>query len=309
MRAVSGVIVEVSARKITVPFECPCCGSDQPDGEFSATYTRTTGKRVVRETTRGFSFPCCTRCLAHVAMWQSADAITTGFVVGGIVLACIVGFSAGGIAGIVVFGLAVVAGLVLTSQRRRQAKASCGASCVTPGISISYLGWSGSVSSFSFASAVYAGRFAQRNARNLINVNVELRRVLAHPALATPPVVPPSIAPTPPAARTVAAPAAGDPVLDWIARIEGYKGPVARRNALERALQEIHGPDAKRRLVLAASRIEVAAVLDKVDGLASAAAKKRHLKKAIDDIRADNISDELQAEELQQLEERLRSLG
>lgn len=100
-----------------------------------------------------------------------------------------------------------------------------------------------------------------------------------------------------------------DPVLDWIARIEGYKGPVARRNALERALQEIHDPAAKQRLVLAASRIEVAAVLDKVDALASAAAKKRHLKKAIDDIRNDNISDELQAAELQQLEERLRSLG
>jgi hypothetical protein len=245
-------------------------------------------------------------------MWQSADAITMGFVIGGIVLAVMVGFAAGGVAGIVVFALALVVGLVLASKRRQQAKASCGPSCVTPTTSISYLGWSGSVSSFSFASAIYAGRFAQRNAHNLINVNAELRRVLEHPALAAPPVAAPLMAPAPAvptAPRSVSTPASGDPVLDWIARIEGYKGPVARRNALERALQEIHDPDAKRRLVLAASRIEVAAVLDKVDGLASAAAKKRHLKKAIDEISSDNIPDELQAEELQQLEERLRSLG
>jgi hypothetical protein len=309
----SGVVVEVSARKISVPFECPCCGNEQPDGEFSATYTRTTGKRVVRETTRGFSFPCCTLCLAHVKMWQSADAITIGFVVGGTILAVLVGIATGAVAGVVVFGLALVFGLVLASRRRQQAKANCRASCVTPSKSISYLGWSGSVSSFSFSSAIYAGQFAHRNARNLINVNAELRRVLEHPALVTPRVVAPLMAqisvrvPTTP--RTMAIPASGDPVLEWIARIEGYNGPVARRNALERALQEIHDPDAKRRLVLAASRIEVAAVLDKVDSLASAAAKKRHLKKSIDDIRADNIPDDLQAEELQQLEERLRSLG
>jgi uncharacterized SAM-binding protein YcdF (DUF218 family) len=309
---VSGVIVEVSARKISVPFECPCCGNEQPEGEFLATYTRTTGKRVVRETTRGFSFPCCTRCLAHVEMWQSADAITTGFVIGGIVFALIVGFAAGGIAGIVVFGLALVVGRVLASKRRQQAKASCGPGCVAPNSSIAYLGWSGSVSSFSFASAIYAGRFAQRNARALVNVNAELRQVLEHPALAAPPVArlmapDPVLVPT--ASRSMSRQPGGDPVLDWIARIEGYKGPVARRNALERALQEVHDPDGKRRIVLAASRIEVGAVLDKVDSLASAAAKRRHLKKAIDDIRADNISDELQAAELQQLEDRLRSLG
>jgi hypothetical protein len=303
---VSGVIVEVSAQKISVPFQCPCCGNDRPDGEFAASYTRTTGKRVIRETTRGFSFPYCTPCLAHVQKWQSADALRRGVLIAGIVLAIIVGLSASGTAGIVVFGISIPIALVLAAQRRSQAKASCSPGCVIPGPAVSYLGWSGSVKMFSFTAAVYAGRFAQHNARNLINVNADLRHVLEHPALVAPAVEEP---PRVPARRNVAEQSSADPVLDWIARIEGYKGPVARRNALERALQEIQDPHARRQLMLAASKIEVAAVLDKVDSLASPAAKKRHLEKAIADIRADNIPDELQAAELQQLEERLRSLS
>jgi len=304
---VSGIIVEVSAHKISVPFQCPCCGNDRPDGELAASYTRTTGKRVIRETTRGFSFPYCTPCLVHVRKWQSADAIMTGVIITGIVLAIIVGLSAAsGTAGIVVFGISIPIALVLAAQRRSQAKASCGPGCVIPGPAVSYLGWSGSVKMFSFTAAVYAGRFAQRNARNLINVNADLRHVVEHPALAAPAVEEPPLAPAP---RNVAEQSSADTVLDWIARIESYKGPVARRNALERALQEIQDPHARQQLMIATSRIEVAAVLDKVDSLASPAAKKRHLEKAIADIRADNIPDELQAAELQQLEERLRSLG
>jgi hypothetical protein len=306
IRIVSGVIVEVSANKISVPFQCPCCGNDGPDGEFVASYTRSTGKRVVHHTTRGLSFPYCTPCLAHVQIWESADAITMGVIITGIIVAIIVGVSAGGTAGFVVFGISIPVALVLAARRRNQARARCGPGCAVPGVAVSYLGWSGSVKTFSFGAAVYAGRFAQRNARNLVNVSADLRRVLEHPALATPAVEEPPLVP---AQRTVAAPSSAAPVLDWIARIESYKGPVARRNALERALQETQDLHGRQQLVIAASRIEVAAVLDKVDSLASSAAQKRHLEKAIADVRADNIPDELQAAELQQLEERLRSLG
>lgn len=309
----SGVVVEVSARKVSIPFECPCCGYERPDGEFSATHTRTTGKRVVRSTTREFSFPCCSRCMAHVKMWESAAAITPGFVAVGIIVAVVVGIAAAAVAGIAVFGTALVLGRVLESNRRQQAKATCGPSCATPSTSVSYLGWSGSVSSFRFASPTYAGRFANQNARSLVNVNLGLRRVLETSALVAPPVEASVIAQrsgqAPAVPRTAAVAGSNDSVLEWIARIEGYKGPIARRNALEHALQEIRDPEGSRRLVLAASRIEVAAVLEKVDGLTSIAAKKRHLKKSIDDISADNIPDNLQAEELRLLEERLRSLG
>src|SRR5439155_5609316 len=82
-------------------------------------------------------------------------------------------------------------------------------------------------------------------------------------------------------------------VLEWIAKIERFAGPVARRNALGRALEVIHEPNERQELLLAASRIEIGAVIDYVDKLSSHVAKKRRLQKAIEDIRTDNIPDEL----------------
>jgi len=303
---VSGVIVEVSARKFSVPFECACCSGGEPEGEMTASFTRRTGKRVIRETTRGLNFPYCHRCLAHVKLWRSAEGIKTGILVAGAIGGILIGVPTGGVPGLVVFLLSIPLALVFASKRRKEALASCNPTCATPDTAVSHLGWSGSVVTFSFAAPSYAVRFAQGNSRNLINVSPELRRVLQQSSSSPPR----AIAPPPSAAPQLAGPrSAQDQVLEWVARIEGYKGPVARRNALERALAEIEDPGARTQLILAASRIEVASVLDKVDSLTSTAARKRHLQKAIADIRSDNIPDELQAEELRQLEDRLRSLG
>jgi hypothetical protein len=93
-----------------------------------------------------------------------------------------------------------------------------------------------------------------------------------------------------------------EPVLEWIARIESYKGAEARHNAVERALQEIHTPEGRSQLLEAAGRIDVTAVLDKVDGLESSAVKRRHLEKAITELRARGIADGA-------LDARLRSLA
>jgi hypothetical protein len=97
-------------------------------------------------------------------------------------------------------------------------------------------------------------------------------------------------------------------VLDWISRIESYKGAEARRNALMKALTEITDQAAQRQLRVAASRIEVAAVLEKVDGLASAVARRRHLERAIAMLKSDNIPDDQRADLLRELEARLRGI-
>jgi hypothetical protein len=135
---------------------------------------------------------------------------------------------------------------------------------------------------------------------------MDLRRLLDDPAFAPPPPPPPlrAVRSTP---ASVAVPTGGD-VLEWISKIESLKGPVARRNALERALSEVTDRRGQQELVLAASRIEIAAVLEKVDGMKSVPAKRRALEKAITDVRNDNIPDELQLEELRQLEQRLHQL-
>ena len=98
-------------------------------------------------------------------------------------------------------------------------------------------------------------------------------------------------------------------VRDWVVRIETAKGNVARRNQVQRALDALHEPAERRELLDVASKLELAAILGKVQALSSAAAKKHQLQKAIDQVRADNLPEELQDVELKQLEARLKELG
>lgn len=312
----SGVVVSVSARKFSVPFHCACCGKPNPEGELDASHTRRTGVRVIRETTRGIAFPYCYGCLHHVGLWNSAENFAIGFSLLGIVMGIAGGAATSSVGvGFSLFTAFFIFGMVLGAKRRSQARAHCGSSCACADTAVGYLGWSGSVSSFRFVSEGYATRFAQGNSRGLINVDADLRRLLQPAPLYVQPQrsqLPVNIVPQQP---FVPYPVPAQPVsskdllLDWISRIEGLKGTVARRNAVERALSEISDPAARNELLLAASRIEVASVLDKVDGLKSAAAKRRHLEKAIADLHADNIPDELQAEELRQLQSRLSTLA
>jgi len=95
-------------------------------------------------------------------------------------------------------------------------------------------------------------------------------------------------------------------VNDWIQRIERSRSAVERRNTLSRALDVARDAGERAQLLEAASRIELAPIIGRVDGLSSAGAKKHGLQKAIDRIRADNIPEELAAEQIRRLEARLR---
>lgn len=296
------VVVEVSAHTFAVPRECACCGA-AAEVHIAASYTRVRGKRVIHETTRSVSFPYCRRCESHIARWRAAGRIPGALVALGLFVGVFVSWA--------MFAAMALGGLALFLWQRRRARAMCAPSCACPHVPVMNLGWSGTVTSFYFESDGYAVRFAEANARKLINVSMRLQRLLDErasrmPAEVTPPrALPVRVRATPPPLPKVPA----DPVLEWIARIEGFKGAEARRNALKRALDEIRQPAARRELILAVTRIEVTAVLDKVDGLASQAAKRRHLEKVIADIKADEVPDELQADELEQLEQRLTELG
>lgn len=97
-------------------------------------------------------------------------------------------------------------------------------------------------------------------------------------------------------------------VASTLERLEAAKGPAARRNALTAALAELpQGPE-RHQLMLEASRIEVEAVLTKVDSLKTPSAKRRHLEAAIAKLKADELPDELQGEELRWLEAALAEL-
>lgn len=271
-------------------------------------------------------FPYCGTCSAHIGQWERAYSVLAlgpiGFAIG-IALALTGG---GVVAFLVSSGIGSVLAVVIFVHARRQVRAILSKNCASPGAAVTHLGWSGSVSSFEFASDRYGASFAADNVRKLVNVSRWLQKLLdsrpeeirlkveavspQQPALSSPQI---SAATAPlrpdPEERVNKPRPVADAVLDWISRIESYKGPEARRNALIRALQEISDPVAQQQLRLAASRIETAAVLEKVDGLSTTAAKRRHLEKAIAALRSDDIPDELQADGIRELEARLRELG
>jgi hypothetical protein len=293
------VLVEVSARRFVIPFECPCCGA-APDAEMAIHLTRSAGRRVATESALALAFPYCQRCVAHVTAWEASGTIVVAVLLGGIIAGVIAGIATHFLVGLGVFAAAIPVAWLMTQARRGRAKASCGPSCACPGRALVYLGWSGSDSAFTFESHTYAARFAEQNPTVLSNASTSLKRLLEGHRVARLAVPTPATA-----VLTVPPPAT---LQDWIGRIEACKGAVSRRNILQRALDGLHEKHDRQEVIAAAMRLEVAPVLDEVDGLTSIAAKGR-LQRAIDGFRADNIPEELQTAVLRELDTRWRKLG
>lgn len=286
----AAVIVELAARKFTLPFECPCCGAP-PDTELEIT---------AKETGHSLDFPYCQRCVAHLRAWEASGVASAG-----IMVLAITGAIGAALSGRILVALAIFVGGAtfawwLRSARRAAAKARCGESCATPGHAVSYFGWSGSSSRFVFASPTFAARFAEANPSIIANESPQLRKLLdgyRKARLAVPtPAVAAGVAPPPLTAR------------EWMTRIETTQGTVARRIALSRALEMIEEPQPRRELIQTLARIELAPLLDKLRRLSSPAAQRDLLATTIEQIRLDNIPDELEAAELEKLEARLAEL-
>jgi len=286
----AAVIVELAARKFALPFECPCCGAP-PESELAIT------SKPTRQT---LAFPYCERCIAHARAWDSSGVASAGTMV--LAIAGAIGAAVSGaiLLAIGIFVLGAVLAWILRQSRRAAAKSGCGASCASPGLAVTYIGWTGGASSFSFASPTFAARFAEANQSLLANETPQLRKLLdgyKKARLAVPtPAVAAGVAPPPLTAR------------DWIARIESTKGTVARRIALQRALEMVEDAHPRRELIQTVARIELAPLLDKLQRQSSPAAKRTLLAAAIKNIREDNIADELQTAELEKLEARLAEL-
>jgi hypothetical protein len=304
----------ISARKLNVPRICACCGAP-PDAEMDAKHTRTTGKRVIREQTRSWTFPYCLQCIRHVEMWRNVGTVAAWTMLLAVVVAVALAKASGGVAAAISFVLFAAIATAATARRRAKVRASLSPSCAVPEPAVHYLGWDGSVQGFDIASRDFAASLAQANQRALVNISPELRALLERPAQdgrrssETPRIAEAdSVRPAPSISSRDEEKADRDRALEWIGKIESFKGPVARRNALVRALGEIENPSVRHQVVVAASKIEVSATLDKVDALTTQAAKRRHLEKALADLASDEISDDLQAEEYRLLRQALDGL-
>jgi hypothetical protein len=284
------VIVELASRKFALPTECPCCGAP-PDTELPITS---------RATRHSFVFPYCDRCVRHLRIWEGSGVGSAGLMVLAITGAIGAAISGAFLLAVGVFIVGAVIAWILRQSRRAAAKRGCGESCATPGAAVTYFGWTGTTSSFSFVSPTFAARFAEANAQIVANHSPQLRKLLdgyKKARLAVPtPAVAAGVAPPPLTAR------------DWLARLEATHGTVARRIALQRALEMIDDPQPRRELIQTVAGIELAPLLDKLHRQSSPAAKRTLLNAAIKQVRDDNIPDELQTAILEKLEARLAEL-
>jgi hypothetical protein len=287
-----GVVVEVSATRFGIPFECPCCGATPPASELPIT-ARQTGQTLL--------FPYCNRCVKHVRAFETSGVISAGVMVIGIAAAMTAAIIAGWLAAVGTFVVFALIAWTIRNARRKAAASGRVESCASTGIAVEYRGWSGATSAFTFESPTFAARFAEQNSSLLENVSPELRKLVDryHKArLAVPtPAVAAGVAPPPMNAR------------DWIARIESTEGTVARRVQLQRALDMIEEPPSRRELIQTVVRIELAPLVAKLNRLTSPATKKSLLQSSVSQLQADNVFDELQAAELEALNARLAELG
>ncbi|HET7504956.1 MAG TPA: hypothetical protein VFK02_28225 [Kofleriaceae bacterium] len=294
----SGVIVEVSARVFAIPLECPCCGA-APDSELTIA-PRPGASQAGEQPARGLEFPYCQSCKAHVTAWASASSTASGVAFLGILAGVVTGAFTRVAIGAVVAGGSIPFAMAIAARRRARARSACGPACASPDTAVTYLGTSGGVRAFSFESPTYTARFAEQNTAVLTNVGPELRRLIEGHRVAR------LVVPTPAAPVTVvAAPLTVD---EWIGRLDAAPGRIARRSTLARALEATPEPDERARLLTAASRLEVAPVVDQLDERSSVAARRRLLEAAIADARADNLIDELRDHVVRELEARLRAI-
>jgi len=200
----SGLSVEVSARKVTVPFLCPCC-CGVADTALAVSFTRVSGEypavqlpqrpRTLRETTREIDFPYCSRCVRHswwwAASWRAATAVMVCGTVASVAVGIVVGVVAGGAVGVGASVLAAIVDLAL----RAKARAACCPACIGPGSAVTYHGWIDQAHRFSFVSRRYAAVFAEQNERSLANVTPQVYQLVDQRRVSMPPAAVRSAAP------------------------------------------------------------------------------------------------------------------
>jgi hypothetical protein len=284
--------VHVSARLLSFPPQCACCGAP-PQVDYRITAVRVTGKRVVRTQSRYWEIPYCQNCMRHASLWPKPWGNFTWF------MALITGL------------LWIPIQIFLDLSARNGARKLCSSSCCTAAPAAAYLSWDGTVHSFEFTSAPFAFEFILANRNRVLELTyqmqADIQQYLAGKQQPRTSVVTALNRSPPP---QIANPAAVDEatVREALEKIEKAKGPIARRNALDAAIGRIASHEQRNRLLKEAARIEVHTVLDKVDSLKTSAAKRRHLEAALSQIRADSVPDELQTEEITLLEAALQEL-
>ena len=314
------MLVEVSGQKFVFPQLCACC-CRSPDTTLNAAHSKSWGKRVVHTKTWSWNFPYCSSCLDHIRSYDYASVIGVIFAVIAVVVGAMIGSAAGWSEDAKAYGIplviviAIVAGILGYVRQERKAQAMRVATCACAGRGIAYVNWYGTVHSFDIVSSNYAGLFMTANAKKLVNVTEYGRRLMEAAAINLLPAEPIMRIAVSASAAFGAAPPSNknespddDQLVRCLMKLESLKGTASRRATLDLALKAVHSDEVKQRLRFEAARIEVMAVLDKVDDLKTESAKKRHLMLALEEIRSDGLDDATQLKLIEMLEAALRDV-
>jgi hypothetical protein len=316
--------VNVRGRPFDLPQRCACCGL-APSSEMPAAAPPKADK-VTRQQAAGWRFPICAACAHHATRWRAARLFTRWFRFGGLGLVFLITVAAGSASvllfgGALVFALAALAGYL----GEREARSLCKKGCASAGPPVTFAGFSGNVDSFDFAQQGYAGDFMRANLEKLAALPHETQRFI-QPDLDRVAAAEAQRRADERACERAAAEAESQRKAERAAlerervriaaevahdnevydrcleRMDAAKGPAGRRGALEAGLRSLRQEHMRERLMLEASRIEVAAALAKAEGQKSAAARLRTLSEALEAIRNDAIPDHLQLDLIRSLE-------
>ena len=192
--------VQISAHRIAWPRCCACCCGPK-DTEVTLSFTRRRGVRVIREQTKSWLLPYCTRCLDHIdaverlesfgwtVVHRPAVAVIFGLLLASAVVILLwekpllFAITLGAVLAVVLsFGMSPLLSWCSRSHRRallqrekaRQALEDELARCLCDNcasedhIAAEYDGWSGTVHTFYFANAEFALLFTQANAGKVL---------------------------------------------------------------------------------------------------------------------------------------------
>lgn len=298
------MIIQLSARTISMPNFCACCGGNA-DSQVHFTASRTTGKRVTHTTTRGWSFPYCGRCVEHSAAWNSRYTAFASIVIVS-VLAGLTYFGEPSAAG-AIFIIGNLGALAVSisnmSAREKRARALCTPNCQGPGSAVAYHGWQGSVQTFDVASTRFAEAFLRANNSKAINLSPTALSALSAATVRT---VPSSV-------RTAAAPPGRmesdeDKLLRYMDKLAAARSGTTRQSIMEAGIRELSSPDAITKLRVATAAIEVQAVLEKVAALKTPSAKRRNLESALIELGNRELPRELLSDEFAVLQKALAEI-
>lgn len=211
--------------------------------------------------------------------------------------------------GLLSCGVWFIAYYLARRSSEARARALCGSNCACPMTAIAYVGWNGTVHTFELASRPFALQLMLANRSRLVNVDFNVLHELEQLAVrSASPKAPTASIPLLQAPPTSIADPDERIFLDAIEKLESQKGSASRRAHVDATMARLSSPSFREKFAIEASRIEVQSVLDKVDSLKTASAKKRHLTAALETIRSDSIPDALQSKEIAWLEEALADI-